>query len=349
MILSQFGWNSHCETLWNALDRGSHFPARVVEVQKNAWRLVSEHGSFFAQLSGRLRHLDSESQNWPAVGDWVETADGVIFDVLRRWSKLSRKAAGRRTEEQIIAANIDTVFVVTSLDRDLNVRRLERYLTMIWEGGARPVIILNKADVCDDVERLRAELEESMPGVPAYAISARTGLGLDQFSAYLRSGDTIVLVGSSGVGKSTLMNRLCGHDLQTVNTVLEDGRGRHTTTSRNLILLPSGALLIDTPGMRELQLWASEDTLGDAFEEIEELAQGCRFRDCRHVAEPGCAVLEAVEQGQISEDRFDSYTKLRKEVAFLNRKQDHFAELEHKRKWKRLHKAHKAMYKRRKD
>jgi ribosome biogenesis GTPase len=331
------------------LDRGAHLPARVVEVQKDAYRLVSERGSFWARLSGRLRHLESQSQYWPAVGDWVETADGIIFDVLPRWSKLSRKAAGKRTEEQVIAANIDIVFVVTSLDRDLNVRRLERYLTTISESGARPVIILNKADVCDDVERLRSEIEGWTPGVPTYAISARTGQGLDQLSAHLLRGNTIVLVGSSGVGKSTLINRMCKEDRQTVNPVLQDGRGRHTTTSRSLIPLPSGALLIDTPGMRELQLWASDDGLSDTFEEIERLAHACRFRDCRHIAEPGCAVLEALRHEQISEGRYNSYTKLKKEVAFLERKQDHFAALEHKRKWKRLHKANKAMYKRRED
>ena len=345
MTLSQLGWNSIYETAWNGTDRGSSFPARVIEVHKDIWRLLCPTVDCLAKISGRLRHRLLRLEDWPAVGDWVETNGDTILDILPRHSKLSRKAAGRRTDEQIVAANIDTVFVVSALDRDFNPRRLERYLALIWEGGAQPVIVLNKADICDDIPRLRLEAEAAAPGVSVCAISAQEGVGLHQLEPYFRCGDTIAVVGSSGVGKSTLINRLCGFDRQSVSPIRGDGRGRHTTTSRSLIVLPSGALLIDTPGMREVQLWATEENLNSAFEEIERLSPQCRFRDCRHVTEPGCAVLSALENGEVSQDRYDSFMKLRKELAFLERKQDLSAELELKRKWKRIHKAHKAMKK----
>jgi ribosome biogenesis GTPase len=315
----------------------------VAEVNKNSWRLISVDKEFKAQLSGRLRYRLEKPDDWPAAGDWVETDGNTILDVLPRRSKLSRKAAGRRTDEQIVAANIDCVFVVTGLDGDFSVPRLERYLTLIWEGGAQPVIVLNKADLCEDVLSLQLQAQASAPGVPVYAISARTGSGLHQLEGYLQSGTTVALVGSSGAGKSTLINRISGVDRQAVAPVLEDGRGQHTTTARTLICLPSGALLIDSPGMREVQLWSSEETLNHAFDEIDELGRRCRFRDCRHRAEPGCAVLAALNAEEIFPDRYESYIKLRKELAYLERKQDLSAALEQKKKWKQIHKAHRRM------
>jgi len=346
MNLSKLGWNSTFEKIWNQLERGAHYPGRVIEVQKNTWKVASERDECLAQLSGRLWHRLVNSRDWPSVGDWVEAEAGMIFDVLSRQSKLSRKAAGRRTDEQNIAANIDTVFVVTSLDGDFNLRRLERYLTIVWEGGSQPVIVLNKSDLCEDVATLQMEVELASPGVAVYAISAKDAAGLDRLQPHLRPGTTVALVGSSGVGKSTLTNLLCGFDRQAVRDIATDGRGRHTTTARSLVVLPSGALLIDTPGMRELQLWATEESLNNTFEDIDQLAAHCRFRDCRHIDEPACAVLAAVSDGTTSRERYDSYLKLRRELAFLGRKQDVFAELELKRKWKVSHKAYRKMAKR---
>jgi ribosome biogenesis GTPase / thiamine phosphate phosphatase len=344
MTLSQLGWNSIHEKSWNDIQRGSHFPGRVVEVHKDTWRLSAPQ-EFQVSICGRLRHQSLTAESWPAVGDWVETDGIAIFDVLPRRSKLSRKAAGRTTREQVIAANIDTVFVATALDHDFNPRRLERYLTLIWEGSAQPVIVLNKVDLCKDGRSLVFEAEAVAPGVPVYAISARDGLGIEQLQPHLQNGTTVALVGSSGVGKSTLINRLCGFDRQLVAPIRDDGRGRHTTTSRSLIVLSSGALLIDTPGLREVQLWASEENLNQAFDEIEQLSVQCRFRDCRHISEPGCAVLSALDTGDISRDRYNSYTKLRKELMFLDRKEDLSAELALKKRWKQIHKAHRAMQK----
>jgi ribosome biogenesis GTPase / thiamine phosphate phosphatase len=345
MTLEELGWNPVHERAWNEFNRTPHFPARVIETPKNSWRVASEAGESLMELSGRLRHRLLTPDGWPAVGDWVEAAGGTIYNVLPRRSKLSRRAAGRRTDEQIVAANVDTVFVVSSFDRDFNPRRLERYLTVVWEGGAQPVIVLNKADLCDETPHLLRETQAVALAVPVYAISAANAEGLDQLQPHLQAGSTIALVGSSGVGKSTLINQLCGYDRQSVRTVGTDGRGRHTTSARNLIALPSGALLIDTPGMRELQLWGTEDSLNETFQEIEHLARQCRFRDCRHTDEPGCAVLQAVKRGETPQERYDSYLKLRKELAFLHRKQDLSAELEQKRKWKAIHKAHRAMQK----
>jgi ribosome biogenesis GTPase / thiamine phosphate phosphatase len=345
MTLQELGWNSVHERAWNEFDRHPHFPARVIEAAKNSWRVASETGESLMEISGRLRHRLLTPDGWPAVGDWVEAGGGIIHNVLPRRSKLSRKAAGRRTDEQIVAANVDTVFVVSSFDKDFNPRRVERYLTVVWEGGAKPVIVLNKADLCDETARLVRDMEAVAVAVPVYAISATNAEGLDQLQPHLRAASTVALVGSSGVGKSTLINRLCGFDRQDVRTLGTDGRGRHTTSVRSLIVLPSGALLIDTPGMRELQLWGREGSLKDIFQEIEHLALECRFRDCRHTDEPGCAVLQAVKRGETPQDRYDSYLKLRKELAFLQRKQDLSEELAQKRKWRAIHKAHRAMQK----
>lgn len=263
----------------------------------------------------------------PAVGDWVlieaRPAEGsaAIHEVLPRKTKFSRKAAGQETAEQIVAANIDTVFLVTSLNTDFNLRRIERYLTTIWDSGARPVVLLSKADFCVDVAPAGAAVEAIALGVPINALSAATGEGLDRLAEYLKPGQTVALIGMSGVGKSTLINRLLGHETQKVLEIREDdARGRHATTSRRLFILPGRGMLIDTPGMRELQLWDANGGLAQAFGDIETLAGECRFGDCRHESEPGCAVQASINAGQLRPERFESFLKLRRELAYLDRK-----------------------------
>ncbi len=319
-------------------------PARVVEVQRSAYRVAGNAGEIHAELTGRLRHAGGD---WPAIGDWVLIdTHGSIHHVLPRKSKFSRKAAGDETVEQIVAANIDTAFLLTSLNGDLNARRVERYLAIMWESGAQPVILLSKSDLCNDATAAMGAVAGVAPGVPIHAISVITRSGLEHVESYLRAGETIVLLGSSGVGKSTLINHLLGRPVQKIAGIREDDdRGRHTTTARRLFVLPSGGMLIDTPGMRELQLWDVDAGLSSSFEDIEALAEGCRFRDCRHDSEPGCAVRGAINKGRLNADRFESYLKLRRELSYLARKQDVLARVEENKRWKRLHKAHKEMYK----
>lgn len=324
MDLIALGWNEFFAAHFGGHAADGLTPARVVLEHKHAYTLLGEAGEFTGELRGRLLKSGARS-GLPAVGDWValERPDGaeraLIHAVLPRRTQFSRRAAGERSEEQIVAANIDTVFLVNGLDADFNPRRIERYLALTRASGAAPVVLLNKADLCAESEQRAEEIRRLGPGVPVLLLSAQTGWGFEALGAFLAPGATVALLGSSGAGKSTIANRLLGCARQAVATVREhDQRGRHTTTRRELMILPGGTLLIDTPGMRELQLWdTAQEGLPGVFPEIMELAAACRFRDCRHEAEPGCAVRLAIERGELRPERFASFVKLRGELEAL--------------------------------
>jgi ribosome biogenesis GTPase len=263
-----------------------------------------------------------------------------IQAVLPRQSKFARKTAGAKTEAQIVGANVDTIFLVTSLNQDFNPRRIERYLTTLWESGARPVIVLSKADLCPDEDTLRANLaaaQKVATGVAIYGVSAKANQGVEQLAQYCSTGQTIALIGTSGAGKSTLINSLLGYERQQVKEVREhDDRGQHTTRHRELILLPQGGLVLDTPGMRELQLWEMEAGIETTFDDIEALAQECFFSDCQHQSEPRCAIRAAVEAGTLAAERLENYSKLQQELHRLTLRQDDLARRQEQKKWKKL-------------
>jgi ribosome biogenesis GTPase len=321
-------------------------PARVGLEHTHIYRVLTESGEWLAKVSGRLRHEARARAEFPAVGDWVGVdtprEDGMarIRVVLPRASRFSRRAAGDKTEEQVVAANIDIVFLVTGLDGDFNPRRIERYLLVASDSGATPVVVLNKADLVSDPARYVTEVQALSPGVAVHAVSCRDPATLGALRAYLGSGRTGALLGSSGVGKSTIVNRIVGFDLLATRDVrIADSRGRHTSTSRQLVLLPGGGILIDTPGMRELQLWETGDAAEGTFPDIAVLAAGCRFRDCAHESEPGCAVVHAVQRGDLPGFRLDSYRKLRLEQQHQQRQQDQRAQLDDKRRAKTITRA----------
>jgi ribosome biogenesis GTPase / thiamine phosphate phosphatase len=343
--LFSLGWTPALADTFAPLAAQDLVPGRVALEHTHIYRVITDAGESLARVSGRLRHRAATRADFPAVGDWVavqppeQSGDSRIVAVLPRRSRFSRRAAGDPTEEQVVAANIDTVFLVVGLDGDFNPRRIERYLLVAVESGASPVVVLNKADVVEDAEAMAEIVRGSVGDVPVHVVSCRLPGGVDVLRQYLGTGQTGALLGSSGVGKSTIVNRLVGHELLKTETVREsDSRGRHTSTARQMIVLPDSGVLIDTPGMRELQLWESGD-VRDAFGDIEGLASGCKFRDCRHREEPGCAVLGAVASGALSQGRLESYHKLQNEQAFHVRQVDQRAQIEERRRWKVLTKA----------
>jgi ribosome biogenesis GTPase len=341
MDLHLLGWDAHWREQFTPYISQSLLPGRIVVEHRDAYRIETEPGVRPGALAGRLRHLAERRSDLPAVGDFVgvrlpgsDAGDGpaIVEVVLPRRTAFVRRAAGGRPDDQVIAANIDTVFVMTGLDHDFNVRRTERYLAAVWESGASPVVLLNKADLCQDVEHKVAELQSVAIGVDVHALSALTADGIDALAGYLRPGVTVGFVGSSGVGKSTLLNRLLGRAVQaTAGVRTHDSRGRHTTTHRELFVLPQGGLVIDTPGMREFALSEADEGLGAVFADLDALAVYCRFADCTHRVEPGCAIRGAVERGEISADRVASYEKLLKELRYEESRGDQGAAAERKR------------------
>jgi ribosome biogenesis GTPase / thiamine phosphate phosphatase len=339
--LSAFGWDAEREAEFAEHHAAGLTPARVAIQHRGAYDVVGADGERRCEVLPRLVREAHSPAALPAVGDWVAVAPegdrhGTIRAVLERRTKFSRlaahDAASSVTREQVVAANVDVVFVVTSLNEELSLRRLERYLTLGWESGARLVILLTKADLVEDPSQEIADVSAIAPGVPVHAVSTVTGEGVDLMLGELGTGVTGALLGSSGVGKSTLINTVVGDQRLETAEIRADGRGRHTTTRRELVLLPHGGLLIDTPGMRELQLWVADHGLEEAFEDVTALFAECRFADCRHDAEPGCAVKAALADGRLSQDRWASYLKLQREIAAVERRVDKLAQARERRR-----------------
>jgi ribosome biogenesis GTPase / thiamine phosphate phosphatase len=338
--LERFGWNDEIARAFEEHAPGLE-PGRIAVQHRGVWEVVTKDGDALVEITGRFRHA-AEPGELPVVGDWVGLRDGPIDAVLPRSSKFSRKTAWTEVSEQVLVANVDVAFLVMGLDeRDFKVRRLERYLTTAWEGGATPVIVLNKVDLASDLEAQIAETETVAFGVPIHAVSAETGEGVEDLRRHLTGNRTVALLGSSGVGKSSIINRLLGEEHFRIADVRSDGRGRHTTTHRELVPVPGGGVIVDTPGLRELQLWESDGGLDQAFADVAELVAQCRFSDCEHRTEPGCAIKSALADGSLASERWESYLKLQRELARLESKLDPKLRSEQRKKWAAVTKSHR--------
>jgi len=347
LTLEELGFNSAFAQHFNSIDNIDLSPCRVSLEQRGLYCVVTEFGEMAAVCTGKMLY---EAEK-PVIGDWVmaqildeQPPKAIITSMLPRKSMFSRKEAGSRMKEQPVAANIDTVLIVMGLDHNFRAARIERYLTLAWESGADPVVVLTKCDLCEDVELKISEVMASAPGVPVHAVSVLQGIGLEYLDGYIYTGQTVALLGSSGVGKSTIVNYLLGNEVMRVQEVRDDdSRGRHTTTHRQLFVLQSGGMVIDTPGMRELQLWDANDGLAEAFSDIESLAKECKFRDCKHNDEPGCAVRRALIDGTLDARRFENYRKMLGELRYFERKNDVGAAQTERERWKQIHKQIKKM------
>lgn len=346
--LAAWGWHPFFEAAFAEYADAGLVPARIVAEFQGLYRFAGAGSEGLAEVSGKLRHAARSREDLPAVGDWValtwrpEMDKARIEAVLPRRSVFARKETGGRSQAQIVAANVDTVLLVSALNQDFNLRRIERYLSLAWESGARPLIVLSKADLAPDADALRAEVESIAAGTEILVLSALTGEGLEALQPWLRPGQTLALLGSSGVGKSTLVNALAGRSLQTVQAIrADDAKGRHTTTHRELFQIAAGALLLDTPGMRELQLWQAGEGLESVFAEVEqmaaELASQCRFRNCSHRHESGCAIATALADGSLDPGRYANWLKLQREEAWIERRSDKAAQAEVNKRWKQIH------------
>lgn len=332
--LKSLGWNNFFQQQINLEE--DLIPARVNRQDLGRYHLMSEHGPLIGILPGKAR-IESSKAELPTVGDWVlvshqEQGDEyIIAQTLERATKFSRKQAGEKFNEQVVAANIDMVFIVTGLDENFNVRRIERYLFLCNTSGALPVIVLNKADLCEDQQARLDEVHEVAGSEPIHVITAITENGIDALRQYISDGTTVAVLGSSGVGKSTLINALIGYEHFKTGAVRDtDSKGRHTTTHRELCPIPTGGMIIDTPGMRELQIWSEDQYLATTFDDVEDLAAHCKFSDCLHQTEPGCAIRKAISKGKLSEERWESYGKYQRELSFLAEQQNIHVKLQKK-------------------
>ncbi len=340
--LTALGWDESFAEEFEQHASAGLIPGRVAVQHRGAYDVLTAEGELRCDVAGRLYEESSSPADLPTVGDWVAIAAradegaGTIQALLPRRTKFSRKTAWQAAEEQVLAANVDVVFIVTSLNEDLNLRRLERYLILARESGAQPVVLLTKSDLASDIDAAREAVEAVAADVPVHVLSSLTGDGLDAVRSYLRPGVTAALLGSSGVGKSTLVNTLAGSELLETQELRSDGQGRHTTVRRELVQLPGGALVIDTPGMRELQLWVADEALEETFDDVTSLFEHCRFSDCSHESEPGCAVKAALADGTLAQERWDSYLKLEAELAHLERRLDKRAQAEERKRWRAM-------------
>lgn len=346
-MIRQYGWTAALQQRFAEFEQAGLAPGRVIVQQRALWVLATEQGELRAELAGKFAR-DAADGGYPVTGDWVAArADppagtAVIHAVLPRRSAFTRRAAGPAGGEQVVAANVDVAFLTASLGEGVNRRRLERYLANAWQSGATPVVLLTKADLCADVDAAVAEAQSVAIGASVHAICALSGQGIDALAQYLEPGRTAVLLGSSGDGKSSLVNVLAGADRMVTQSIREsDGRGRHTTSHRELILLPGGGLLLDTPGMRELGLWGSDQGLAAAFDDIEILVSWCRFSNCGHSNEPGCAIRDSLESGALDPDRWKSYGKLLREQAHLDSREDPALRAARRRQWVQINKANR--------